>query len=201
MENGRREIISLWRLKLQSTWSAGRRWRNLPSDIHHQEEVRAGLKAEACDKVGMWGVCGMLKLFPRHHSNPVKQPCDSEESGNMRDPWKWRHSSWPTLCGLLDSSVHGILPGCYALLQGIFLTQELNPGQWISCIASRFSTAWAMREARRTQNSIPVYEFCDFREMLCRPNVVSVRALCFAVRNAKHCSDVSRPLWEAEACS
>ena len=36
-----------------STWSAGRRQRNLLSDIHHQEEVTAGLKAKACDMVGM----------------------------------------------------------------------------------------------------------------------------------------------------
>ena len=47
--------------------------------------------------------------------------------------------SCPTLCEPMDcslpgSSVHGIFPGkntgvgCHFLLQGIFLTQELNPG-------------------------------------------------------------------------
>ena len=54
--------------------------------------------------------------------------------------------SYPTLCnpinyGLQGSSVHGDSPGkntgvgCHALLQGIFLTQGLNPGlphcRWI----------------------------------------------------------------------
>ena len=41
---------------------------------------------------------------------------------------------YPMHCSLLGSSVHGIFPGrntgvsCHFLLQGIFLTQELNPG-------------------------------------------------------------------------
>ena len=50
---------------------------------------------------------------------------------------------------LPGSSVHGILQpgnntgvGCRFLLQGIFLTQDLNP---VSCIAGRFFTDWAMR--------------------------------------------------------
>ena len=34
--------------------------------------------------------------------------------------------------------------GCYALLQGIFLTQESN---LVSCIAGRFFTIWATRES------------------------------------------------------
>ena len=40
-------------------------------------------------------------------------------------------------CGLPGSSVHGDCPGkdtgvgCHALLQGIFRTQELNPGLWL----------------------------------------------------------------------
>ena len=100
-----------------------------------------------------------------------------------------------TLCNLMDcsppgSSVHGNSPGkntgvgCYALLQGIFSTQGLNPGllhcrrilcglshqgsprilEWVayplpgrssqprdrtgdSCIAGKFFTSWATREA------------------------------------------------------
>ena len=59
--------------------------------------------------------------------------------------WKWKKvkglvtQSCPTLCNPMDytlpvSSLHGILQkkntglGCLALLQGIFLTQELNSG-------------------------------------------------------------------------
>ena len=61
--------------------------------------------------------------------------------------------SCPTLCNpmdcnLLGSFVHGILQGCHSLLQGIFPTQELSP---VSCIASRFFTIWATREATRLE--------------------------------------------------
>ena len=44
--------------------------------------------------------------------------------------------SGPTLCDPMDYTVHGILPGqntgvdSLSLLQGIFLTQELDPGLW-----------------------------------------------------------------------
>ena len=60
----------------------------------------------------------------------------------------------PTLCNPMDcgppgSSVHGILQariqsGLLFTLQGLFLTQ----GPQVSCIASRFFTIWAIREAR-----------------------------------------------------
>ena len=96
----------------------------------------------------------------------------------------------PTNCSLPGSFVHGDSPGnntavgCHVLLQGIFPTQELNPGlshcrrilyplshqgsprilEWVaypfsrvspllrnwtgvSCIAGRFFTSWATREA------------------------------------------------------
>ena len=59
--------------------------------------------------------------------------------------------SCPTLCDLMEhclrgSPVHGDSPGkntgvgCHALLQGILPTQ-------VSCIAGRFFTSWATREA------------------------------------------------------
>ena len=53
----------------------------------------------------------------------------------------------PVDCSPLGSSAHGDSPGkntgvgCHALLQGIFLTQELN-------IAGGFFTIWATRKAR-----------------------------------------------------
>ena len=52
---------------------------------------------------------------------------------------------------LPGSSVHGDSPGkntgvgCHALLQGIFPTQGLNA---VSCMAGRFFTVWATREAQ-----------------------------------------------------
>ena len=61
------------------------------------------------------------------------------------------NSLWPLGLYPPGSSVHGISPGkntrvdCHALLQGIFLTQELNP---VSCIAGKFFTVWATREAQ-----------------------------------------------------
>ena len=58
--------------------------------------------------------------------------------------------SCPTLWNSMDCSLPWDSPGkntgvgCYALLQGIFLTQESN---LVSCIAGRFFTIWATREA------------------------------------------------------
>ena len=63
--------------------------------------------------------------------------------------------SCPTFCDPMDcslprSSVHGDSPGkktgvgCHALLQRIFSTQGWNPGL---CIAGRFFTSWATRDA------------------------------------------------------
>ena len=44
--------------------------------------------------------------------------------------------------------------GCHSLLQGIFLTQGLNPGLLhISCIAGGFFTAWATREGGEMQRN------------------------------------------------
>ena len=50
----------------------------------------------------------------------------------------------PLHCRSLGSSVHGILQASHSLLQGIFLTQGLTR---ISCLAGRFFTIWATREA------------------------------------------------------
>ena len=66
--------------------------------------------------------------------------------------------SCPTLCDPMDgslpgSSVHGDSPGkntrvdCHALLQGIFLTQGLNPCLFTSALAGRFFTTSATWEA------------------------------------------------------
>ena len=67
--------------------------------------------------------------------------------------------SCPTLCNPMDcsppdSSVSGDSPGkntgvgCHALLQGIFFTQEsIGGGGGFFCIAGRFFTSWATREA------------------------------------------------------
>ena len=57
-------------------------------------------------------------------------------------------------CSLPGSSVHGIFPGkntevdCYFLLQGIFLTQQLNPHVLtFPALAGRFFTTSATGEA------------------------------------------------------
>ena len=57
-------------------------------------------------------------------------------------------------CSPLGSSVHGILSpskntgvGCYALLQGIFPTQGLNPSLMFSALASVFFTTSATWKA------------------------------------------------------
>ena len=56
----------------------------------------------------------------------------------------------PMDCSLPGPSVHWDSPGsgmgCHALLQGIFLTQGLNPG--LFCTLGRFFTVWATSEAR-----------------------------------------------------
>ena len=72
-------------------------------------------------------------------------------------PWKWK--VWlPRLCPTLYNSMNCSPPGsfaqnspgkktgvgCQSLLQEIFLTQGLN---WVSCIAGRFFTVWATKEA------------------------------------------------------
>ena len=58
------------------------------------------------------------------------------------------NSGNPVDCNPQGSSVHEIFPGkdtgvgCHALLQGIFLTQELNPHLFMSsALADRFFTA------------------------------------------------------------
>ena len=64
-----------------------------------------------------------------------------------------------TLCDLMDcslpgSSIHGIFQakstgvGCHFLLQGIFLTQQLNLGLYI---AGRRFTIWATREVLKVK--------------------------------------------------
>ena len=69
--------------------------------------------------------------------------------------WKWKSLSHVWLCSPMNcspsgSSVHGDSPGkntgvgCHFLLQGIF---PLMDQIWVSCIAGRFFTVWATREA------------------------------------------------------
>ena len=64
----------------------------------------------------------------------------------------------PTLCNLMYHSPPGSSSpwdslgkntgvGCTALLQGIFFTQKSNPCLLHSCIAGRFFTCWATKEA------------------------------------------------------
>ena len=85
-------------------------------------------------------------------------------------------------CSLPGSSVHRILQaenrmGYHFLLQGIFLTQESTQ---ISCIADRFFTNWAMREAPE----VPKFDY--------RPLVVgcccSVAKLCPTLCDPMDCS-------------
>ena len=89
--------------------------------------------------------------------------------------------SCPTLCNPMDcspsgSSVHGILQA--RLLEWIVfsfsrgLPSQPRDGTHISCIAVRFFTIWATREARETQGSVlarmVVY---IFRGLNCIPSV------------------------------
>ena len=55
-----------------------------------------------------------------------------------------------TLCDPMDYAVHGILQGSLSLLQGIFQTQELNPGSHIA--------GWVTREAFHWLN-IPYFAY------------------------------------------
>ena len=52
------------------------------------------------------------------------------------------------------------------LLQGIFQTQESN---WVSCIAGRFFTSWAMREA------LSLWKMKDLIKKWCSPFLQSMR--------------------------
>ena len=75
------------------------------------------------------------------------------------------HSLWPHDCSPPGSPVHGDSPGqdsevdCHVLLQGIFPTQGSNPG---CCIAGRFFTIWATREASWEGKDVrKFYTFCS----------------------------------------
>ena len=99
-------------------------------------------------------------------------------------------SCW-TLCDPVDcsppgSSAHGDSPGkntgvgCHALLQGIFLTQDWT---WVSHIAGRCFTFWAIREVLGWQQMLKIRfyglnmwwtwslrdikEFCVFPPLFC----------------------------------
>ena len=71
--------------------------------------------------------------------------------------------SCSALCKPMDSSwsgscVHGILQTCHSLLQGILPTLDQTR---VSCIAGRFFTIWATREAYRSNkgqdDTFPIY--------------------------------------------
>ena len=71
-----------------------------------------------------WSVLSTLlqAVFPIHGSNTVSHSLSSEPPGKSKN----------------------VGVGSLSLIQGIFLTQGLNR---VSCIASRFFTSWAIREA------------------------------------------------------
>ena len=73
--------------------------------------------------------------------------------------------SWLTLCNPMDYTVQNSLGqntgvGSLSFLQGIFLTQGSDPGigprdrTQVSCIAGRFFTSWATREAKQIKTTI-----------------------------------------------
>ena len=87
------------------------------------------------------------------HLHVIPPPCHQPFIPPLLLHWKWKSLSLVQLFGSMDrspprSSVHGVLKstgvGCHFLLQDVFLTQGLNPG---SCLAGRFFTIWATREA------------------------------------------------------
>ena len=59
--------------------------------------------------------------------------------------------SGPTLCDPMDYTVHGILQaGILEWVTFLFSRGSSQPGDWtqVSCIAGRFFTSWATREAQ-----------------------------------------------------
>ena len=66
-------------------------------------------------------------------------------------PWKWKWQSRLTLCDHMDYTVHGILQA--RILESVVFpfsrgsSQPRDPTQ-VSCIAGRFFTSWATREAQ-----------------------------------------------------
>ena len=69
---------------------------------------------------------------------------------SLRDMWY----SYPTLCDPMDYTVHGILQA--SILEWVaypFSRGSSRPRNWarVSCIAGRFFTSWANREALRSR--------------------------------------------------
>ena len=70
-------------------------------------------------------------------------------------------------CSPPGAPIHGDSPakntgvGCHAVLQGIFHTQGSNPDQ-ISCIAGRFFTIWASREAQKCSINLKYFQGAFF---------------------------------------
>ena len=135
--------------------------------------VNENTKIHQCTFSGNWGQKENLTNFQKHKNNPNKEPrlrMDFDFSMAIPEARKQGRKipskvyaclvaqlclalCDPTDCSLPGSSVLGDSPGtnigmgCHSLLQGIFPTQESNPGLHI---AGRFFIIWATREALKS---------------------------------------------------
>ena len=97
-------------------------------------------------KSHLWG----FQLDGRQGRNRHLYPIETLEKkvkvkATQSSPTLWDPMDCRLLCPW-NSSSKNIGVGSLSILQGIFLTQELNS---ISCIAGRFFTSWTTREAHR----------------------------------------------------
>ena len=73
---------------------------------------------------------------------------------NDKEKFKWLNS-FLTLCDPMDYIIHKVLQaGILEWVAFPFSRGSSQPGDWtqVSCIADRFFTSWAMREAQEYQS-------------------------------------------------
>ena len=134
---------------------------------------------------------------------PARQPPDDRGSHVWLQPqdrgwaqwpteWKWKSLSRVWLFGTpwTIQSMEFSRPEYWSglsLLQGIFPTQELN---WVSCIAGRFFTNWAIRESRPTyvMPKFVTQKLGGWQIILCC-RAIKLEGICFtAISSYKRCS-------------
>ena len=141
------------------------------------------------------------------YSFPNLEPiCYSMSSSNCRsglpfpspvhesEKWKWScsvmsDSSWSMDCSLPGSSVHGIFQARVLEWVAIpFSRRSSRPGDWtrVSCIAGRFFTIWATREALAIYNLV-VSSGCQLLQIFIYVKFVGGIQICSSqVISCKH---------------
>ena len=112
----------------------------------------------------------------------------------LRDYWEPERMKvtqlCPTLCDPVDCTVHGILQA--RILEWVAFPSSSQPRDWtqVSCIASRFFTSWATREAWESEKdtTIPV----EYESQKCGCEI----AMCFLGHRSRTWSkELGPPVW------